>query len=152
MERALRARLRPALSPSFLLVRVSWACLLAALALAALDFPGGKALFAIALLPGWLLSFVLGVLQRIVPFLASVHAGRAGASALTPVRLLAAHRALHLAALALLVAAALSGAPALAAAGAACGLAGAAAFATFFVFVLFKARHGIQPPHQPAPA
>jgi len=157
MERSLRARLRPRLEPSFLLVRVSWACLIACLALAALGFPGGTLLFGIALVPGWLLTFLLGVLARIVPFLASVHAsasdrGTPIIAALTPARLLAAHRVLHLAALALLFAAALTGQAALAAAGAACGLAGAAAFSAFFVFVLCKVRHGIQPPHQPAAA
>src|SRR5688572_18276365 len=36
MERSLRARLRPPLGPSFLLIRVSWACLLGSLALAVL--------------------------------------------------------------------------------------------------------------------
>ena len=150
MERSLRARLRPRLEPSFLLVRVSWACLIACLALAALGFPGGTLLFGIALVPGWLLTFLLGVLARIVPFLASVHAsasdrGTPIIAALTPARLLAAHRVLHLAALALLFAAALTGQAALAAAG-------AAAFSAFFVFVLCKVRHGIQPPHQPAAA
>ena len=157
MERSLRARLRPRLEPSFLLVRVSWACLLAALALAALGFPGGNLLFALLLVPGWLLTFLLGMLQRIVPFLASVHAsasdrGTPLIAALTPGRLLAAHRLLHLAALALLLAAALTGQAGLSAAGAACGLAGAAAFSAFFLFVLRKVRHGIQPPHQPATA
>ena len=157
MERSLRARLRPRLEPSFLLVRVSWGCLIACLALAALGFPGGPLLFVIALVPGWLLTFLLGVLARIVPFLASVHAsssdrGTPIIAALTPARLLAAHRLLHLAALALLVAAALTGQAVLAAAGAACGLASAALFSAFFVFVLCKVRHGIQPPHQPAAA
>jgi len=162
MERSLRARLRPALGPSFLLVRVSWGCLIASLALVPLMTLGiaperAPLLFGLLLVPGWLLTFLLGVLQRIVPFLASVHAsasdrGTPVISALTPARLLGAHRVLHLAALALLLAAALAGAPALAALGAACGLAGATAFAAFFVFVLIKVRHGIQPPHQPAPA
>ena len=157
MERSLRARLRPKLEPSFLLVRVSWGCLIACLALAALGFPGGTLPFVIALVPGWLLTFLLGVLQRIVPFLASVHAsssdrGTPIIAALTPARLLAAHRVLHLAALALLFAAALTGQAALAAAGAACGFAAAALFSGFFAFVLSKVRHGIQPPHQPAPA
>lgn len=152
MERSLRARLRPALGPSFALIRISWACLVASLALAALGFPGGPLLFGLLLVPGWLLTFLLGVLQRIVPFLGSVHAGASVLSALTPGRLLAAHGSLHLAALALLLGAALSGQPSLAALGAACGLAGAVAFAAFFIFVLVKVRHGIQPPHQPAPA
>jgi hypothetical protein len=146
MERSLRARLRAPLGTGFLLVRVSWACLVASLALAALGGPA--ALFGLLLVPGWLLTFLLGVLQRIVPFLASVHAlggERPLASRLTPARLLAAHAALHLGGLALLVAG-------FHAAGAALGLAGAIAFAAFFVYVLLKAHHGIRTRHQPAPA
>jgi hypothetical protein len=114
--------------------------------------------FGVLLVPGWLLSFLLGVLQRIVPFLASVHASTSARgtpliSAMTPTRLLSAHASLHLAALAGLLAAALSGQTWLASAGAAAGLAGALAYALFFSFVLFKVRHhGIQSPHQPAAA
>jgi hypothetical protein len=146
MERSLRARLRAPLGTGFLLVRVSWACLLASLALAALG--GEPALFGLLLVPGWLLTFLLGVLQRIVPFLASVHSlsgGRPLASRLTPARLLAAHAGLHLGALALLF-------TGFHAAGAALGLAGSLAYAAFFLNVLWKAHHGIRTRHQPAPA
>jgi hypothetical protein len=146
MERSLRARLRAPLGTGFLLVRVSWACLLASLALAALG--GEPALFGLLLVPGWLLTFLLGVLQRIVPFLASVHSlsgGRPLASRLTPARLLATHAGLHLGALALLF-------TGFHAAGAALGLAGSLAYAAFFLNVLWKAHHGIRTRHQPAPA
>jgi hypothetical protein len=162
MERSLRARLRQPLGASFLLVRISWGCLIASLALAALMAleiapPRAPLLFGLLLVPGWLLTFLLGVLQRIVPFLASVHAsssprGTPVISALTPVRLLAVHRSLHVVALSFLIAAAFAGQAWLALIGAAAGLAGALAFAAFFVFVLMKVHHGIQPPHQPAPA
>ncbi|MEX0637321.1 MAG: hypothetical protein WD155_01150, partial [Burkholderiales bacterium] len=152
MERSLRARLRAPLGTAFVLVRAAWACLLASLALAALmalDLAPARApvLFGLLLVPGWLLTFLLGVLQRIVPFLASVHAlsgGRPLASSLTPHRLLAAHALLHLGALVLLVAG-------FAVPGAAAGLGAALAYAAFFVYVLVKARHhGIRPRHQPA--
>jgi hypothetical protein len=162
MERSLRARLRPALGPSFMLVRASWACLLASLAVAILmetDWEPARAplLFGLLLVPGWLLTFLLGVLQRIVPFLASVHASAAAGgtpliSALTPARLLGLHRGLHLAALVGLVAGAIAEETFLVRAGAAAGLAGALVFAVFFFFVVARVRHGIQPPHQPAPA
>jgi hypothetical protein len=159
LERSLRARLRSPLGPAFVLIRTSWVCLLASLALAALGFPGGTQLFGVLLVPGWLLSFLLGVMQRILPFLGSVHAsstsrGTPLISALTPVRLLAVHRALHLGALVLLLGAVLSGEPALARIGAAAGLAAAAAFVVFFAYVLLKVRsHGKPyPPSQPAPA
>ena len=159
MERSLRARLRQPLGPAFLLIRVSWACLLASLALAALGFPGGTLLFGVLLVPGWLLTFLLGVMQRIVPFLASVHASQSARgtpliSALTPTRLLAAHRLLHLAAVALLLSGVLARNTVLIQAGAAAGSAAAALFAAFYAFVLVKVRtHGdAYPPRQPAPA
>jgi hypothetical protein len=159
LERSLRARLRSPLGPAFLLVRVSWACLLGSLVLAVLGFPGGPVPFGVLLVPGWLLTFLLGVMQRIVPFLASVHAsttsrGTPLISAMTPVRLLAAHRWLHLAALAMLLVAVCFDQAALVRAGAAAGLAAAAAFVAFYAYVLVKVRtHGDPyPPSQPAPA
>jgi hypothetical protein len=145
MERSLRARLRPALGPAFQLVRASWALLLASLALAAAMAlgwapPRAGVLFIVLLVPGWLLTFLLGVLQRIVPFLASVHAGSGAplASALSPQRPLAAHRALHFAALAGLLAGVALDASWLVQAAAAAGLAGALAFAAFFAGVLSR--------------
>ncbi len=159
MERSLHARLRRPLGPAFLLVRVSWACLLSSLVLAILMElqvapPRTGQLFVLLLVPGWLLTFLLGVLQRIVPFLASVHASSTPlVSSLTPPRLLAVHRLLHLGALAALVAAVVLNEELLVQAGAAAGLAGALTYAAFFTFVILKVRqHGIQPPHQPAPA
>ena len=147
LERSLRARLRPALGTAFSLVRVSWGCLLASLALAAameLGWapPRAGVAFVVLLVPGWLLTFLFAVLQRIVPFLASVHGGRGAplASALSPQGPLAAHRVLHLAALAGLLAAVVLDAPWLAQAAAASGLAGALAFGGFFVGVLIRLR------------
>jgi len=147
LERSLRARLRPALGPAFVLVRVSWACLAASLALAAAMAlgwapPRAGVVFVVLLVPGWLLTFVLAVLQRIVPFLASVHAGAGAplASALTPQGPLAAHRVLHLAALCGLLLAVALDAPWLAQAAAAAGFAGALAFGGFFASVLLRLR------------
>jgi len=96
----------------------------------------------VLLVPGWLLTFLLAVLQRIVPFLASVHAGAGAplASALSPRAPLAAHRALHLAALAGLLGAVTFDVPGLAQAAAAAGLAGALAFGAFFTGVLSRLR------------
>jgi hypothetical protein len=150
MERALARRLRPPLGPAFLLVRVSWGCLIASLGVGAglsLEIlPGtAEALFVVLLVPGWLLTFLAAVLQRIVPFLASVHAGAQGrgpglVSAMTPERVLAAHRWLHLAALAILAAGAAAGLDWLARAGAAAFLAAALLFAAFFTAVLLRLR------------
>ena len=163
LERALRARLRTPLGPAFLLIRISWACLLASLGLGALVGLGvapesAALLFGVLLVPGWLLTFLLGVLQRILPFLGSVHASSSARgtpliSALTPARLLAAHSALHLAALTLLLVAAASGSARLVEAAGAAGACGAALYAAFFIFVVFKVHHhGIESPNQPAPA
>jgi hypothetical protein len=148
MEGALRKRLRPRLGPAFLLVRVAWACLLANLALAllvALQWAPlrAAALFGVLLVPGWLLTFLLAVLQRIVPFLATVHAGGRGrgaplVSTFTPARPLAVHRNLHLGALALLLVAAATDTDWLLRVAATIGLAGALAYGAFFIRVLAR--------------
>ena len=150
MERSLRSRLRPPLGAAFLLVRVSWGCLVASLLLGggiALDWLPQRlvVLFGVLLVPGWLLTFLLAVLQKIIPFLASVHAGAAGrgpalVSSLTPERTLAAHRLLHLAALGLLVTGVITGLVAIVQAALALALADAITFAAFFIFVLLRLR------------
>jgi hypothetical protein len=122
------------------LVRLGWAglaaSLLAALALAAgLPWPRLPLLFVV-LLVGALLSVLFGMLGRIVPFLASMHAppGRRGPpppSALTAEGPLALHAAGHVAALGLLLAAVALGDAGLVRAAASAGLVGAAAFAVF---------------------
>jgi hypothetical protein len=104
-------------------------------------FDGMAALFGLLLLGGWLLSFLLGILQRIVPFLASMHAvpGRRRPptpSSLTAERPLSIHFVCHLAALGLLAAGVLADSPRIAFAGALLGSAGALAFGTFFAIVV----------------
>jgi len=150
MERAMAKRLRPPLGPAFLLIRVGWACLIASLALAlplALGWraDGALAAFGVLVVAGWLLTFVLAVLQRIVPFLASAHAGGGArgmplVSALEPGGSLAVHRVLHLAALAGLLIAIGAQAEGLARVAAATGLAGAVAFSLFFTRTLMRLR------------
>ena len=81
MHRALATGMRKHLGISFVLVRVAWIALPAALivGLAALYGVAGRnggTLFGFLLLGGWLLTFVLGIMQRIMPFLASMHASR----------------------------------------------------------------------------
>jgi hypothetical protein len=73
---------------------------------------------------------------------------------MTPARLLAAHGALHLLALAGLLVGAILEKQLLVQIGAGAGLAGALLYAAFFVHVLMKVRnHGnTYPPSQPAPA
>jgi hypothetical protein len=82
MARVVGTGMRKRLGLSFVLVRAAWIMLLATplVGLAALyQYAGrnGAALFGFFLLGGWLLTFLLGILQRIAPFLASMHANRA---------------------------------------------------------------------------
>ena len=79
MRAALATGMRRDLGPSFRMVRIGWTMLAASLAAAfgvALDVPfdGMPTLFGLLLIVGWLLTFLLGILQRVVPFLASMHA------------------------------------------------------------------------------
>jgi hypothetical protein len=93
-------------------------------------------LFIFILVFGWLLSFLLGVLQRIMPFLASMHSIGKGrkpllVSALTVEALLRAHLICHVLALSLIAAGIVSGEAIVFRLGAAAGLIGAASFAAF---------------------
>jgi hypothetical protein len=145
MHEALQSGMRRELGRSFALVKIGWAGLVASLVLAlalVLDAPlaGLPGLFGLVLVGVWLLSFLLGLLQRIVPFLASMHAGAGRLpptpSSLTAARPLAVHFHCHLAALALLGAAMLADSPALARLAALAGTVGALAFGVFFATAL----------------
>jgi hypothetical protein len=150
MVRTLRSGMRRELGPSFALVRIGWAGLAASLVLAAaivldVPLPRRAAAFGLCLIVFWLLSFLLGMLQRIVPFLAAMHAGGTGRRGRTPSALthdaaLRVHFRCHLAALALLGLAVALDSTWLARAGAATGAAGALAFGYFFATVLQRAR------------
>jgi hypothetical protein len=137
---ALRTGLRRSLGKPMVLVRAGWASIGASLAAAlalALDVPFERlpALFG-TLSIGGLLTFLLGILARIVPFLASMHAAGGPRpptpSALTDERALGVHTALHIAALGFLVAAVAADSATLVRLAAALGTAGAVAFAAFF--------------------
>ncbi|UEM03370.1 hypothetical protein JL101_025970 [Skermanella rosea] len=110
MAGLMRRRNRRDLGTSFLLVRLSWAMLPASLVLGLLLIldllpAWGPGLFVLTLVGGWLLSLVLGMLQRILPFLSAIHAARAGrripkVSELSDSPLLQIQAACHVAALA----------------------------------------------------
>ena len=150
MREALRSGMRRELGRSFKLVRIGWAALAASLLLApalALDIELAAlpTLWAVVAIGGWLMSFLLGMLQRILPFLASMHGARGARRAPTPSsfsaeRPLALHFAAHLTALAALVLAIVIDSPALAALGAVLGAAGALALTVFFVTLLRRVR------------
>jgi hypothetical protein len=158
MAASLKSGMRRELGRSFRLVRIAWALLVLSLAAAlavALDAPfdGMPTLFGVTLVAGWLLTFVLGILQRIVPFLASMHKppGKAPPrtpSSLTADRPLAVHFWCHLVALGLLALAVVFDSAWLARLAAVVGAVGAAAFGAFFVILLRRMRR----PPAPRPA
>jgi len=163
MRQVLREGMRRELGGSFVLVRAAWAALLATLALAAWWAFDGRpygglatAVVACALL-GWLATFLFGILQRIVPFLAAMHLvglrRRAPMpSQLTHERALAVHRWCHGIALAVLAAGiALDSALAVRVA-AVVGLVGAIAFAWFVgrAIAALRAARAAEPPAKPS--
>lgn len=147
MHRVLKTGMRKRLGLSFILVRAAWimlpATLLAGLA-ALYGFAGrnGGTLFGFLLLFGWLLTFLVAILQRIMPFLASMFAtlqasgGSAIVSELANARSLRLHAACHGLALAALAAAILLDDTTMARLGTAIGLIGAIAFAWFTADVI----------------
>ncbi len=145
MRASLRAGMRKRLGVSFLLIRASWGFLglglLIGLALlAGVAIPNGAALFGFVILAGWLLTFLLGILQRIMPFLASMHiSGKGGRppllSDLAPDGPLRVHAAFHFAALASVSAGIVADAPMAIRFGAVLGVAGAVSFGVFAGFI-----------------
>jgi len=146
MRATLKKGMRKRLGLSFVLVKISWAflALTPLLGLAAANGwagQGGPTLFGLVALGGWLMTFLFAILQRIAPFLASMHVTRASGG---PVLLsdlgaggpLAAHACCHLAALAGLAAAILLDNARLAAVASAIGLAGSLAFFVFIAGIL----------------
>ncbi|SOD96927.1 hypothetical protein [Caenispirillum bisanense] len=147
MVKTVGKRLRRKLGPSFVLVRLSWVLLPASLVAGGLAYAGlvPPALFAVLLLPGWLLTLLLGILQRILPFLASMHTVRTCAKPLSaktlewslPIRVVT---LCHPAALGLLTVAAAFDLPLLARLGGAVGAVGACAFVLYAATVGLRAR------------
>jgi hypothetical protein len=101
--------------------------------------------FVLTLVGGWLLSLVLGMLQRILPFLAAIHAAKAGrripkVSELGNSRILRTQSACHVAALAMVGAGMAFDLDALIRAGALAGAAGAAAFIVYALAIFLRIR------------
>ena len=163
MAAALRTGLRRELGRSFRLVRIAWGLLALSLALGlavALQAPfdGMTTLFGMTLIAGWLLTFLFGILQRIVPFLASMHAARGKGlpptpSSLTDDRPLAIHYFCHLGALALLALSVIADSSWLGSAAAGVGVVGAASFCLFFAIAIRRmGRGGLAAGPRAAPA
>jgi len=154
MRATLAAGMRKELGRSGRLTRMSWAlaALALALALAKLlaELSGHEVaalgpLFVVAAVGGWLLSFLFGMLQRILPFLAAMHAARGRKrpptpSALTLESALAVHLHAHFGALGLLAVAIVTGSGTWLLAAALVGLTGAIAFGVFFAVLLARLR------------
>ncbi len=150
MRQILATRMRKRMGLSFLLIRVAWtllplSILLGMAATYDLAGPRGPALFGFSLIFGWLLTFLLGVLQRILPFLASMHGARRGGktplvSELTAEAPLKIHAACHLGALILIATGIAFGSAPLIQIGAVAGIIGALAFAGFGVSLFRRLR------------
>lgn len=151
IEAMLARRMRRRLGGEFQLIRASWLMLAAALlatAGLALDLlpAGATALLGFLTLFGWLLSLVIGVQQRILPFLGSMHVLRAAARPVAPNKLvnercLQVHRWCHFAALGLVAAGIVAAEPAAVRLGGCAGLVGALAYGLFALTVLQRNRH-----------
>ncbi len=154
MHHAEQNSMRRRLGLSFILLRAGRYILMATLLLAGAVWagapvPNAPVLIGFLLIAGWLLTFLMGVLQRILPFLASMHAS--GASGLpmlisdltaeTPLRL---HIFAHFAAIALVAAGIMLNDGVLIGLGAATGLVGALAFAAFAGNVALKLRNAMR--------
>jgi hypothetical protein len=148
MRAAFSTRMRKRLGLSFLLIYVSWGflvlSLLAGLAVSFdLPIPNGATLFGFLTIVGWLLTFLLGILQRIMPFLASMHITDKNGmppmlSQLTSATPLRIHAICHLIAVSTCSAGIVLNMPTLIWAGSACGVAGAIAFVAFTGQILVK--------------
>lgn len=147
MHNVLKHGMRKRLGLSFILVRAAWVMLPTTLiaGLAALHDVAGRnagTLFGFLLLFGWLLTFLIAILQRIMPFLASMFAppqafgGTAIVSALADTRSIKLNAVCHGLALTLLATAILLENATIARLGGAIGLIGALAFAWFTADVI----------------
>lgn len=150
MNKTLKQGMRKKLGLSFILIKGAWGFLplslvVGAAACSGLLGAGGVVLFVFLALFGWLLTFMLGVLQRIIPFLAAMNAGREGG---TPPRLsdladetpLKTHAVCHFSALALVSWGIVSGHSGTVLAGGLIGLIGSLAYLWFTLDVLRRFR------------
>jgi hypothetical protein len=145
MSVVLKAGMRKRLGLSFVLIRGAWVMLPATLlvGLAALfgyAGPNGPTLFGLFLFVGWLLTFLLGILQRILPFLASMHISKGATpplmSELAASKPLKLHAGCHALAFVLLALSISTDTIVLTRAGSVVGLLGALAFAWFTLDVM----------------
>ena len=146
MRKALRDGMKKRLGLSFVMVRSGWIALplsivLGGLAATVPEIFNLPSLFGFILAFGWLLTFLTGILQRILPFLTSMHAHKLGQRAPRLSEMghqeitLKLHATCHGAALVLVSAGIVSGEDALVLIGGLTGTLGAAAFLWFTIGV-----------------
>ncbi len=150
MGHAFKTAMRKRLGLSFVMIKLSWGFLMAGLITGfavALDMgiPNGSTLFGFLIIVGWLLTFLTGIQQRIMPFLASMHTtGKKGIppllSELTAEVPLKIHAVCHVVALVFCATGIVTDNTYFVSFGAAAGLAGAIAFAVFAGLVISKLR------------
>lgn len=137
MRAVLKRGMRKNLGLSFVMVKAAWGLLLLCLVVggaAALGLERAMPLFVFLTLFGWLLTFVLGLLQRIIPFLAAMNASKGAMPRLSDLadeRVLKAHAGCHFAAVTILAAGIAAGVPLVVLAGALIGVAGALIYLWF---------------------
>ena len=159
MAKVMKSRMRKQLGDSFILIRAAWVLLPVSILVGLLAAAGVMPqrtgpLWGFLAVFGCLLTFLLGVLQRILPFLASMHSVRPGVkpalvSALTADKPLKLHMVFHLLALAL-VSAGLAGEWSwLVRLGAAAGLIAAIAYAISAAHVGLSLRKHLNSAPQP---
>ena len=147
MYRVLKTGMRKRLGLSFVLVRAAWIMLPATLLVGLAELYGfagtnGATLFGFMLLFGWLLTFLFAILQRIMPFLASMfvtppaRGGTAIVAELSGAPALKLHAICHALALFILAIAIVLDNAAVGRLGGAIGLVGALAFAWFTADVI----------------
>jgi len=113
MIRVYKARMRKRLGTPFLLLRAGWVMLCLTLVWGGVGLAGywpenGHVLFAVLAIVGWLLTFLVGILQRIIPFLSSMHTSGTNkipklTSSMADERLLKIHTTGHLAGLLIMI-------------------------------------------------
>lgn len=145
---SLKNGMRKNLGLSFLMIKGGWGALPWAILTGGLLAAGflpdqGVRLFGLLVLAGWLLTFLLGVLQRIIPFLASMNMTVPGyktptLSALGNEKLLTGHAVCHASACALLAIAFLFDLAPVLQAGALTGFLGACLFFIYALMVLMS--------------
>jgi hypothetical protein len=144
--RVLKTRMRKRLETFFRLVKGAWVVLplsLVAGIAAALGLAPDVSIpmWGLLMVFGWLLSFVTGILQRIMPFLASMHSGANGGKPVLLSHLVAetpltVHVAAHGLAVAVLAVGLVLHSTVILAAGALLGLVGALSFAVFTLVMM----------------